>query len=34
MPDIALTEADRRLLRLLQRDGRALMQDLADAAGL
>ena len=34
MPDIELTEADRRLLRLLQRDGRASTQDLADTAGL
>lgn len=34
MPDIELTEADRRLLRLLQKDGRASTQDLADAAGL
>ena len=34
MPDIELTEADRHLLRVLQRDGRASTQDLADAAGL
>jgi DNA-binding Lrp family transcriptional regulator len=34
MPNIELTEADRRLLQLLQRDGRASTQDLADAAGL
>jgi Lrp/AsnC family transcriptional regulator, leucine-responsive regulatory protein len=34
MPDVELTEADRSLLRLLQRDGRASTQELADAAGL
>ena len=34
MPDIELTDADRRLLRILQKDGRASTQDLAEAAGL
>jgi Lrp/AsnC family transcriptional regulator len=34
MPEIELTEADRRLLQLLQKDGRASTQELADAAGL
>lgn len=34
MPEIELTEADRRLLRMVQRDGRSSTQDLAEAAGL
>lgn len=34
MPDIELDDADRRLLRLLQRDARQSTQELAEAAGM
>ena len=34
MPEVELDEADRRLLRLLQRDARQSTQDLAAAAGM
>lgn len=34
MSDIELTEADRRLLRLVQRDARASTQEMAEAAGM
>ncbi len=34
MPQIALTDADRRLLRALQRNARATTQDLAEESGL
>ena len=34
MPHVELTEADRRLLHLLQQNARASVQELADAAGL
>lgn len=34
MPDIELDEADRRLLRLLQRDARRSTQELAEGAGM
>lgn len=34
MPDIPLDDADRRLLRLLQRDARLSTQELAEAAGM
>ncbi len=34
MSEIDLTDADRRLLRLLQRDARSSTQDLASAAGM
>lgn len=34
MPQVALTEADRRLLHLMQTNARASTQDLAEAAGL
>lgn len=34
MPSLDLTDADRRLLQLLQSDARASTQELADAAGL